>query len=148
MDDKTNTYGAKIYIYALIDENNQIIYVGKSNTPKNRLANHKCNLNNSKLKMEILDYFYDVENYWVRKLTQEGHNLSNKELFIHSEEWEKGDIIDTKSKSYFKIYDTELNITYNSMYELSKVIKIDLTQLRARIDNPEKYKEFTKYQIL
>jgi len=148
VDNEKNIHGVKIYIYALMDENEQIIYVGKSNTPKNRLANHKCNLNNSKLKVKILDYFYDVEQYWVNKLTQEGYNLNNKEFFIHSETWEKGDIIDTNRKSSFKIYDKELNITYNSMYELSKVIKIDNQQLQLRINKPEKYKEFSRYQIL
>jgi hypothetical protein len=148
MSNERNTYGVKIYIYALIDENEQIIYVGKSNTPKPRLANHKCNLNNSNLKMKILDYFYDVEQYWVDKLIQEGHNLINKEFFIHSEEWEKGDIIDTNRKSAFKIYDSELNIIYSSMYELSKVIQMDFSQFQARINKPEKYKEFAKYQII
>lgn len=148
IDNEKNTYGIKIYVYALIDENEQITYVGKSNTPKSRLANHKCNLNNPKLKIKILDYFYDVEQYWVNKLTQEGHSLNNKELFIHSETWETGDIIDTIHKSSFKIYDKELNITYNSMYELSKITKLDNQQLLTRINKPEKYKEFAKYQIL
>ena len=148
MSNERNTYGVKIYIYALIDENEQIIYVGKSNTPKPRLANHKCNLNNSNLKMKILDYFYDVEQYWVDKLIQEGHNLINKEFFIHSEEWEKGDIINPKPKLSFKIYDKELNITYNSMYELSKATKMDISALQTRINNPKKYIEFSKYQIL
>jgi hypothetical protein len=148
MSDKRDTYGVKIYIYALIDENEQVIYVGKSSTPKSRLANHKCNLNNSNLKMKILDYFYDVEQYWVDKLIQEGYNLINKEFFIHSEEWEKGDIINPNHKSSFKIYDKKLNITYNSMYELSKIIQMDYQQLQARINKPEKYKEFARYQIL
>jgi len=149
-DNEKNIYGVKIYIYALINEDNQIIYVGKSTTPYSRLANHKCNLNNSELKMKILDYFYDVEQYWVNKLIQEGHNLSNKEFFIHSEEWEKGDIINPKPKLSFKIYDKELNITYNSLYELNKAIKTDLDsqQIMNRINKPEKYKEFAKYQIL
>jgi hypothetical protein len=146
--DNIQNQGIKIYVYALIDENDQIKYVGKSNTPKSRLANHKCNLNNPKLKMKILDYFYDIEQYWVNKLIQEGHDLINKEFFIHNEEWEKGDIIDTNGKFSFKIYDKELNITYNSMYELSKIINLDIQQLQTRINKPEKYKEFAKYQIL
>ena len=145
-----NTLGTKVYVYALIDENNQIIYVGKSTTPYSRLANHRCNLNNPQLKIRILDYFYDVEQYWVNKLIQEGHNLSNKELFIHNEEWEKEDIINPKNKPTYKVYDKELNITYNSLYELNKAIKTDLDsqQIINRINKPEKYKEFAKYQLL
>ena len=147
-DNEKNIYGVKIYIYALMTEDEQVVYVGKSNTPYCRLANHKCNLNNPKLKMKILDYFYDVEQYWIDKLIQEGHNLKNKEFFIHSEEWEKGDIINPKPKLSFKIYDKELNITYSSMYELSKATKIDISALQIRINNPKKYIEFSKYQIL
>jgi predicted GIY-YIG superfamily endonuclease len=145
-----NTTGTKVYIYALLNKDNQIIYVGKSTTPYSRLANHKCNLNNFELKMKILDYFYDVEQYWVNKLIQEGHNLNNKELFIHSEKWEKGDIINSKKKLTYKIYDKELNIIYNSFYELNKIIKtnLDSQQIINRINKPEKYKEFAKYQLL
>jgi hypothetical protein len=148
MNNEINKSGVKIYIYALIDENEQITYVGKSNTPKLRLASHKCSLNNSKLTMKILDYFYDIEQYWVNKLLIEGHPLNNKEFNMHTEEWGKGDIINTNPKSSFKIYDKELNITYNSIYELSKIEKMDYSQLQTRINKPEKYKEFAKYQII
>jgi excinuclease UvrABC nuclease subunit len=146
--DNTQNQGIKIYIYALMDENDQITYVGKSNTPKSRLAQHKCNLNNSKLKMKILDYFYDLEQYWVEKLIKEGNNLNNKELFIHSEEWNKGDIINTNKKHSYKIYDKEKDIIYDSIYSLSKTEKIDVSYLQIRLNKPEKYKEFSKYEFI
>jgi hypothetical protein len=98
--------------------------------------------------MKILDYFYDVEQYWVNKLLIEGYPLKNKEFNRYSEEWEKGDIINTNPKLSFKIYDKELNITYNSIYELSKVTKMDVSSIQTRINKPEKYKEFSRYQII
>ena len=148
MDNEINKYSIKTYIYALIDKNEQIIYVGKSNTPKLRLGCHKNTFNNLKLTMKILDYFYDVEQYWVNKLLIEGYPLKNKEFNRYSEEWEKGDVINTNPKLSFKIYDKELNITYNSIYELSKVTKMDVAAIQTRIDKPEKYKEFSRYQII
>jgi len=136
--------GIKTYIYALMDEDENIIYVGKSNTPKERLGAHKHTFGNPRIKMKVLDYFYDIEQYWVSKLALEGHNLFNRELFTYSEDWEKGDIIDTKPKTKTRVFDKEKNIIYDSLYALSKAEKIDISLLKTRINNPEKYKEFKK----
>ncbi len=143
-----NVKGTKIYVYALIDENEQIIYIGKSNSPKVRLGQHKCNLNNNQLQMKILDYFYDVEQYWVSKFKKENHPLNNKELIIYSEKWEIGDIITTNEKIRYKVHDTQSNIIYDSVYKLSKVLKIDVGTLQYKLSNPERHQDYSQYKLI
>lgn len=138
---------SKIYVYALID-NDIIIYVGKSTLPKVRLTSHKATYNNIHLKLKILDFFYDKEQYWVSKLIKEGHPLQNKEFQYENESWEIGDIIESKSNNNYQIKDIETGEIFESLYTLSKNLKIDWAALKTRLNNSKKYPEFSKYQLI
>lgn len=137
----------KVYIYALLNDS-KIVYIGKSSVPQERLGSHKSHYNNPNLKLKILDFFYDKEIGWLNKFLNEGYDLYNKETLKHTEEWEIGDIIETKIKPQYKILDKESGIVYKSIYSLSKHLKLDQSHLTTRINNPSKYPEFKKYTIL
>ena len=46
-----NEKGVKVYIYGLLDNNNNITYVGKASEPKKRLYWHASQSNSRKLKI-------------------------------------------------------------------------------------------------
>jgi hypothetical protein len=93
---KSTIQGVKVYIYALLNEDDEIIYIGKSSTPSDRFSSHKNNGHASVNKMRILDYFYDKEYYYIKKYISEGHNLSNKQTDPWEEDWNIDDIIEYK----------------------------------------------------
>jgi len=139
--------GSKVYIYGLMDGDN-IIYVGKSVSPRARLANHKQNYNTESLKLIILDFFIDKEIYWVNKLLSEGHKLHNKEFLMDCQECEIGEIIECRTKTSRSVLNKETNQIYESIYKLSQEINLDNRQILLRINNPEKYPEFNKYKLI
>lgn len=138
---------SKVYIYGLMDGDN-IIYVGKSVTPKHRLSQHRQTYNNNSLKIKILDFFFDKEIYWVDKLISEGHKLNNSQTLTGSEDWGIGDIIEIQTKTRQSVLDKSTNRIYKSLYSLSKEINLDPQQITSRIENPNKYPEFTKYKLI
>lgn len=135
------------YVYALKDENEKIIYIGKSCSPKNRLGLHKQYLNLENISMEILDFFYDVESFWIKKYLDDGQPLKNKITDIKDiEKWEIGDIITINNSISYPIYDSEQNVIYDSIYSLSKKLNIDYGKLKTRLNNKQKYPEYKRYE--
>jgi len=110
----------KVYIYGLLDEDNNIFYVGKSIEPKRRLIDH-----NSTRRCKILDWFEDKEHYWIEKLTQEGTRLKNKEKLKGSEEWNIGDIINIEEKRSTRILHKPSGVIYDSAYQASNSLNIN-----------------------
>jgi len=137
-----------VYIYGLLRKE-EIIYVGKSTTPKVRLSCHRITYNDDSLRIKILDTFEDREIFWVEKLKEEGYNLLNKEALKDNEDWMIGDIVDfSPKKNDYKILDTLTNTQYPSFYKVGKKYNLDAHQIKARLLKPEKYPNFSHYKII
>tara|TARA_R110000822_G_C14881505_1_gene446562 strand:- start:5 stop:442 length:438 start_codon:yes stop_codon:yes gene_type:complete len=85
----------RIYIYGILDDDDNIIYVGESLKPKSRLSNHFAHSGWKRCK--ILEIFEDREHYWINKLISEGNTLNNT-ILLTSNKWDKrvwsvGDIL-------------------------------------------------------
>jgi predicted GIY-YIG superfamily endonuclease len=134
----------RIYVYGLLDKNDNIIYVGKSSTPKRRLISH-----DHASKLKILDVIGDIEIYWIQKLLKEGHNLANKHTNYEIEDWNVGDIIELGTKG-IKIYDSQTQKTYDTIASLSKELNISYLTLQYRIENcnKSKFNEYKRYTLL
>ena len=131
--------GTKVYIYGLINKENQIFYIGKSTAPKTRLYTHSCDLNYSYLKMEILDIFYDREVYWIEKCLEEGHPIKNKEIISTLKQWEVGHTFEIVKKAPKKVmYD---GVIYNSLNHLRNTTLNHISEyhLKQIIKNPKHY---------
>jgi predicted GIY-YIG superfamily endonuclease len=138
--------GNKIYVYGLLDKNDNVIYVGKSSAPKHRLLGH----NNYSSKLKILDVFEDREVYWIEKLLQEGHSLANKQWNYHTEEWNIGDIIEINRGKGIKIYDSQTQKTYDSFSSLSKELNIPYQTIQYRIQNCNEshFNDYKRYILI
>jgi hypothetical protein len=137
----------KIYVYGLLDENDDIIYVGKSSAPKQRLLGHS----NYSSKLKILDIFEDREVYWIEKLLQEGHSLANKHWDYYTEEWNVGDIVALGGeRKGIKIYDSQTQKTYDSISSLSRELNIPYQTIQNRIQNCNKphFNDYKRYILI
>ena len=109
----------KVYVYGILDDNDGIIYVGKSIAPRRRLFEHKKGYKRSK----ILAIYEDLENFWINKLIKEGHPLKNKEMLVDGEEWNVGDVIalsDKTKTTAVKIRHKQTGVIYESGYQAAK----------------------------
>lgn len=109
--------GIKVYVYGVLDQNDQIIYVGKTSTPSYRLPHHKKSMSVTVNKMKILDIFYDKENFWIHKLINEGHVLENKEISSTVEHYEIGDIVELKEQKKFIVRNIKTGEIFSSAYK-------------------------------
>jgi hypothetical protein len=125
--------GTKTYVYGILDSNDQIIYVGKSSCPNQRMRWHKNHIKYNRCK--ILDIFYDTENFWINKLKLEGHLLENKYDIPSEEEWNVGDVIEVGSLKRLKIKDTNNGKIYETLKDLSNEVGIERNTLKYRIDS-------------
>jgi excinuclease UvrABC nuclease subunit len=125
--------GTKTYIYGMLDENDEVIYIGKSINPYNRLLQHS---QMGLKRMKIIDYFYDKESYYIEKYLKEGYALQNKELSIDkSQKLEIGEILELKRKTSTKIKDTISGKIFNSFYELNQILQLPQDKLKNSIVN-------------
>ncbi len=140
--------GIKVYVYGLLDDEDKIIYVGKSSTPKSRLTTHT-----SSSRLKILDIFYDKEVYWIEKLQKEGHNIFNQKGIKEVENWDIGDIIEINRKENRgaqKIYDSKTNKVYDSLKSLIKELNIERSTFKYRMENSKKpnFQDYQRYILL
>ena len=122
-----NIYRTKVYVYGILNEKDEIIYVGKSSAPRIRLIAHKRDSGWNKMK--ILDTFLDTEFYWIEKLKNEC-KLENKFDKPNEEDWEIGDIVEVGDLPRVSLLDTKTNKEYETIAEASK----DLNIPRYRIE--------------
>ena len=139
----------RVYVYGLLDTNDNVIYVGKSSAPKQRLLGHS----NYASKLKILDIFEDREVYWIEKLLQEGHSLSNKHWNYYTEKWNIGDIVSLGGKrgvKGIKIYDSKTQKTYDSISSLSKELNIPYQTIQRRIENcnESQFNDYKRYILI
>ena len=93
----------RIYIYGILDDDDNIIYVGESVTPQKRLYRHRNDYGYTRCK--ILDVREDMEDYWIEKLLSEGNILNNiikgdkkyGKSGKHIKRYDVGDVISTKN---------------------------------------------------
>lgn len=140
----------KIYIYGL-HQNGKLIYVGKTNSPKNRLVSHRQTYGDN-LHMVILDIYNDLEMVWVEKLQEEGHKLFNKEDLYSNRDssYEIGDKIalDENYRKGISIRDTELDIVYPSALEFEKATGIEGQTILYQLREAKEVKEiYQKYKL-
>lgn len=128
--------GNIVYIYALLDEQDNITYIGKSSSPKVRLYNHSPSLPYSNPRAKILDYFYDTEDYWIKKMLIEGHPLQNREIDIAMETWNVGDIISINKRIDKKVINNLTGVIYNSPNDASIRIPLSYTTVKSILEKP------------
>ena len=109
--------GVQVYVYGVLDNERQIIYVGKTSNPTYRLSCHKRDFDTEVTGLKILDIFYDRENYWIHKLLKEGYSLLNKEISTVVENYKIGDIVEIGEKKKFKVRNTETGEIFSSAYK-------------------------------
>jgi len=130
-----NIYRTKVYVYGILNEKDEIIYVGKTTTPKRRLADHKRTTSYNKLK--ILDTFFDTEFYWIEKLKTEC-KLENKFDRPDEEDWEIGDIVVVEDLKKVAVLDTETSKEYETIAEASKDLDISRNRIRYSVYKSKK----------
>jgi len=140
--------GIKVYVYGLLDNEDNISYVGKSSTPKSRLVNHT-----SSSRLKILDIFYDKEVYWIEKLQKEGYDLLNQKGIKEVEDWNIGDIVEVNRKENRgaqKIYDSKTSKIYDSLKSLIEELNIERSTFKYRIENSDKpnFQDYQRYILL
>ena len=140
----------KSYIYGILDDDNNIIYVGKSISPRARLfAQSKSK---GFRRMKILDIYEDLEMVWVRKLLLEGNTLQNRELLKDGEDnWEVGDIITSKilkTSSPLKIKHIPSGIVYKSGYAAAKDLEGITFSLTNILKNKPNHPYHSIFQIM
>ena len=140
--------GTKVYIYGLLNDDNEITYIGKASEPRTRLYQHKVYTGNTKL--EILDFFYDKEMYWIEKM-KGVCKLTNKIDKPFVEEWEVGDIVEIGERKTISFIDKMTNKKYNTIAEASNEFGISRDRIRNLIFNDnvkEKYKDEYRFELL
>ena len=84
-------YTVYTYIYGELDEDDNIVYVGKSNHPKERNMSKRVD------RFKILDRFIDPEQRWIHQLSSSGVQLRNKEVMETCSDLEVGETYNTYS---------------------------------------------------
>ena len=82
-------YTVYTYIYGELDEDDNIVYVGKSNHPIDRNMSKRVD------RFRILDKFIDLEQRWIHQLSSRGVQLRNKEVMKTCSDLEVGKIYST-----------------------------------------------------
>ena len=86
---RMSEYTVYTYVYGELDKDDNIVYVGKSNDPKERNMNKKVD------RFKILDKFIDIEQRWIHELSSSGVMLRNKEVIKTCGDFEVGKIYNT-----------------------------------------------------
>ena len=87
-----------MYIYEGYNHDGEVVYIGKTNDPKNRLVVHKRSERNFAY-LKILDIVVDHEQTYIQEYLSKGFLLQNRSTnscFISG--WEIGDIVDTSAR--------------------------------------------------
>ena len=82
-----NEYKIYTYIYGELDDDDNIVYVGKSNDPRQRNRNKPW-----VKRFKILDKFIDPEQRWIHELSTGGCTLKNNVVIKTCGDFVVGDI--------------------------------------------------------
>ena len=93
-------YNVYTYIYGELDENDNIVYVGRSFDPRLRNINKKAEKNSVVVsRFIILDKFIDPEQRIIHNLTSNGVKLRNREVITECGDYEIGKTYDVYIKN-------------------------------------------------
>lgn len=124
------------YIYALMNANDEIYYIGKTTKPLARLTTHRAHGDTNAIKMKIIDIVYDKEQYWIRKFRNEGYSLKNKEDLSEYENWQIGDIVLHRSKQKtIRVENLKTNVIYDTMKDAANDLKLKYHVLQQMKQN-------------
>ncbi len=138
--------GVVVYVYGILEEDGKISYIGKSSSPKARIYAHASTTGKKQLRVKILDSFNDTENYWIKKLSQEGSSLYNRQVDPMEEFWNVGDIISMTKRSDKKVLDKKTGKVYKSRNHYHTETGISYGIIKAVLENPL-HKLSEKYSI-
>ncbi len=130
-------YTVYTYIYGELDENDNIVYVGKSNDPRARNMDKKVD------RFRVLDRFIDLEQRWIHQLSSRGIKLRNKEVIKTCGDFEVGMIYETYSEDQRYIQKRVRHIPtqriFESKYEASRFFGMGLSWCGYQIkrNNPD-----------
>jgi hypothetical protein len=141
-----NNTGVKVYVYGLLDNNNNFTYIGKSSSPLARLSTHITDGHCESRKLKIIDIFYDTEYYYIHKYINEGVKLFNKQITPIVEDWNIGDVLEVREKKKVRCKNIDTNIVYDSISSASKDLKISQTLLRSILYSKNHYLK-SKYPL-
>ena len=110
-------YNVYTYIYGELDENDNIVYVGRSFDPRVRNINKKLDG-----KFIILDKFIDPEQRIIHHLTSNGVKLRNREVITECGDYEVGKTYDVyiKNKLGKRVRHIPSQMVFNSKCEASR----------------------------
>lgn len=128
--------GVVVYVYGILEGDGKVSYVGKSSSPKARMYAHASSIGEKGLRVVILDSFRDTENYWIKKLSQEGNRLFNRQVDPMEESWNVGDIIGMVRRSDRKVLDKRTGIIYRSRNHYHTETGISYSTIKAILENP------------
>ncbi len=123
---------AYTYIYGELDEEDNIVYVGRSNNPRLR------NLDKKIERFMILDKFIDLEQSWIHRLSSSGIKLRNKEVIKTCGDFEVGKIYNTYLPPNI-IKHIPSQLVFESKYAASRFFGKNLTWCSQQIkrNNPD-----------
>ena len=123
----------RIYIYGILDDDDNIIYVGESACPQQRLRAHHAQYGWGRCK--ILEIYENREHYWIDKLLSEGNNLKNKEKLSEGETWCVDDVIVLKISRtpVQKLRNKLTGEIYRSGYHASQQLGFDVNSCATNI---------------
>ena len=122
-------YTVYTYIYGELDEDDNIVYVGKSNYPRQRHIAKKVD------RFKILDKYIDIEQRWIHQLSSSGVKLRNKEVITHCVDLEVGKTYDVyKGKSNVKVRHIPTQRIFESKYAASRYFGEYCTWCKHQLD--------------
>jgi hypothetical protein len=87
--------------------------------------------------MQILDFFYDKEAYWIEKFLKSGHSIQNKEILSTLEQCEVGEIFEITQRTQNKVmYNGKIYSSLNELYK-SKATNLSEYFIKKIVTNPE-----------
>tara|TARA_R110000796_G_C14266143_1_gene400620 strand:+ start:93 stop:521 length:429 start_codon:yes stop_codon:yes gene_type:complete len=103
-------FAPRVYIYGLLDDDGNIVYVGKSINVEQRLQDHKRNA-------VIIDYYQDLEVFYINYLQDSGYLLENLEKIRNTKTYEIDEIVYLKKSARKKhVYSEAIEAARRDVY--------------------------------
>jgi len=121
--------GSKTYVYEQIDKDGNVVKIGKTIAPLQRLKEIN-QYSKIKYSLKLIDVYGDLESYYIAEYKSKGYKLINKELLRGGEsDWQVGDVViqnvgrTNKRLNPIAVKDKKTNKVYSSIYKLSKDLR-------------------------
>ena len=132
-------YKVYTYVYGELDDNDNIVYVGKSNDPI-----HRNKTKRGVKRFRILDKFIDIEQQWIYRLSSSGVKLRNREVIKTCGDFKVGETYNVyKNMGYGsrkKVRHIPTQMVFESKSAASKYFGISRSDLDKHLKCSVKYK--------